>query len=103
MISQALAKELKDGGFPQYWESHWFYNKNGNREFTGDLSYSEEVRNVCCVIPTLSELIQLCGPKFSSLHQVSGQYMARGADLEIAEGQSPDEALARLWLMVNNG
>jgi hypothetical protein len=102
MISQGLSKEMKDNGFPQYWDSHWFYNKDGERQFTGDLEYSEDMRSACCVIPTLSELIELCGPNFAALYQASGRYAARGFDSEVARGETPDEAVARLWLLLNN-
>jgi len=82
-----LAKELKDAGFPQT---------------SGDLLThvnDEGVIDEVCMRPTLSELIEACGDKIS-LFGDKGSWSATGNNPQrgYGGGQSPDEAVARLWL-----
>lgn len=95
-MDYALAKELKEAGFPQ----GDFVGFN----FQEDLSY-----------PTLSELIEACGPiaydgNFNlAFNSRSEKWVASYADFYnfivredlLAEGSAPEEAVARLWLALN--
>lgn len=89
-MTYELLKQLKDAGFPQ--NNHYYCRQDG---IISDVS-----------IPTLSELIEVCGGNFYSLyrhkkdkwqaHSNSDQW-----DTEITDGSTPEEAVAKLWLEVN--
>lgn len=87
-----LAKELKDAGFPQVnHDEDDFYHE----------TFGEDISN-----PTLSELIEACGDKFASLSKgmFPNQWMCLGGTLEgnlKTGGDTPEEAVARLWLALN--
>jgi hypothetical protein len=98
-----LAKELKDAGFPQ----------NGKSCDThSDINHSTLVERF--VHPTLSELIEACPKQMGTATFVLGSanqgqaWVAcyfdfranRGAELN-ETGQTPDEAVARLWLALH--
>lgn len=56
------------------------------------------------VPPNLSELVRACGPRFDMLALRSageGAWEARGEDIS-SHGTTPEEAVARLWLALNN-
>ena len=118
MINYALAKELKDAGFPQ--------NKCGGDKYDccvhnpGEQVGHEEIVH----FPTLSELIEACHPAAMDgfvLQTGNTDEWEAGAlyaghfdlwpllkdedgfvhfDLNI-KGQTPEEAVARLWLALN--
>jgi hypothetical protein len=55
-------------------------------------------------VPTLSELIEACGPKFHylTLRQNQLPWMAWARDgKKNGEGPTPEEAVARLWLALS--
>lgn len=86
-INYALAKELKDNGFPQSYGEY----KDGS--FFGLDSVA---------IPTLSELIEACGEHFSSLTvsaDKEGTFYANGGNM----GSTPEEAVAKLFLYNQHG
>jgi hypothetical protein len=91
MMDNELAKELKEAGFPQ--SIH--YNARG----VADHLETEANGNTHIVsIPTLEELIEACGADFHSVERVSyAPFLARGQIVQAA-GQTPIEAVARLWL-----
>jgi hypothetical protein len=94
-MDHALAKELKDAGWPQ----------KGLRTFLPDQS-DKQGDSSKYVIPTLEELIQACGKDFSTLEQGDDEEATpywRACNFVDAEGQGPDpiEAVARLWLALN--
>ncbi len=100
-----LAKELKDAGFPQNEKGDWFYGvKLGVRA-----AYK----------PTLSELIEACGDGFKNLYRCTsnpftgapqvywscdldhkGTVATSGTDGKFGF-ETPEEAVARLWLALN--
>lgn len=98
-----LAKQLKDAGFTQKPE---------------DLLTQVEYRGITYVKPTeptLSELIEACGEKEDfALFRIGDNWSAeyknpswavRLGEVEgeyIGEGKTPEEAVARLWLHLNN-
>ena len=103
-----LAKELKDAGYKQV--GSWWMDKNGK--------YCEPSMQICeCVDPTLSELIEACGDGFRSLaNPVDNEWFAESQNPpfkkcetcdstiqypELYHGETPEEAVARLWLALN--
>lgn len=123
-MSYELAKELKDTGFPQMGDG--FILLLGNPELVEDPEdqtmsrierskyvmlgkynrYGEDVYE-----PTISELIEACGDKFHTLGRSPDRlwWAAEFKDSAIFEdtyplrvgGNSPEEAVARLWLALN--
>ena len=122
MIDYELAKQLKEAGFPQEL-------LNGNKFYYlgyGDLSKLD----IFCEhrggevfshikIPTLLELIEACGEKLSYIegsfrlsrcndckkegkpHWTAIGWNLKKENLEIKCGNSPEEAVAKLWLKLN--
>jgi hypothetical protein len=90
MISFELAKKLKDAGFPQ-------------SEFPR--AQQQTVRYAR--MPTLSTLIEACGEGFGALGRepncwVACEYVSeRGEWSNAHEGETPEDAVARLWLSLN--
>ncbi len=76
-----LAVRLKEAGFPFRDEKHFEYR------------------------PTLSELIQAVGEDFDKVGQdptTKGKWLARVFSIDkLASGSSPEEAVANLWLALN--
>lgn len=107
-----LAKKLKEAGFPQSHPSCAIaYNADGRTtiDFSGypDVSDWGVVR-----VPPLSELIEACGDKFESLTKQSGDWFADAkgewvirsdnyADPLVTVGATPEEAVANLYLALN--
>ena len=89
-----LAKQLRDAGFPQ--------GGKGGRAFPPDAVLARMTDRV--YLPTLSDLIEACGEIFQALrHPAQGGWQAfsvieRAGGMEIGIGETPDEAVARLWL-----
>jgi hypothetical protein len=90
----ALAKALKDAGFPQS-------GKGGHAGPPHKIVWRAGDRVYC---PTLTELIEACGGRFESLclSKISGSmwFAFSNADEE-AKGSTSSEAVARLWLALN--
>lgn len=96
-----LAKQLKDTGFPQ------------DRDNPRDGAYVFETPESTAWVyaPTLSELIEACGDKFSSIQLDNrlpdaklGKWRASsswGARYIIFKGSTPEESVAKLWLALN--
>lgn len=80
-MNYELAKKLKDAGFPQ----------DGIGQFI----------DVKLASPTLSELIEACGDKFRGLSKRANW---RAQDVMGIEefGDTPEEAVANLYLALNN-
>ncbi len=95
-MNYELAKKLKNAGFPQKgMDCNWITNPEAELE---------EI-----YVPTLSELIEACGDKFYGIHRmVSGIWIAFMYDIEDssrqveAPGSTPEEAVALLWLELQN-
>ena len=130
MINYELALKLKEAGFPQEYkkreiwcdfayddtqELHMLHEDNDTNWWLGndyerrDMSQEEMLRD-WVKVPTLEELIESCGEDFWSitkrrLPDIGGgkwtvwQYKL-GGEIE-AEGSTPTEAVANLWLSLN--
>lgn len=92
-MTYELAKELKDAGFHR--ANQWLRHEGLNEDLPQ---------------PTLSELIETCGDGFRSLlRSIEGTWIAcgEGADAdcllfyERRSAESPEEAVAKLWLALN--
>lgn len=83
-----LAKELKDAGFPQI-------------ESEAPTGIGDGKGNACR-LPTLSELIEACGDSFHALGHIGKEWQAVANNgLMRNEAKTPEEAVARLWLVLN--
>ena len=88
MISYQLARNLKEAGFPQ--------SKLARAQQQAGYDYVS--------LPTLSTLIEACGEDFGALGRVSDYWVAceyiseRGEWTNAHEGETPEDAVARLWL-----
>jgi len=118
-----LAKQLRDAGFPQ--KGTWAYVINPNDKsrkpnlMTINMSHDNDgYANLVsagyevATAPTLSELIEACGSDFLSLNNGSRYhsdvwYAHGGFHSEAmpakydTKGKTPEEAVAKLWLKLN--
>lgn len=102
-MTYELAKRLKEAGFPQHPLGDYDQHDCG-------------CENVNYCTPTLTELIEACGDYFYSLERHYGRpgmayaefpnpilwWEAQGIDRVIHTGSTSDEALANLFLVINN-
>lgn len=114
-MNYELAKELKDAGFPLKY-TKVIYAIFDLIVYDGD----EEVKKEggfadYAIMPTLSELIEACGDRFIELKkstkliqekEIENCWRANGLmvepdDILSVEGGTPEEAVARLWLVLN--
>src|SRR6516225_5767632 len=91
MISHQLARKLKDAGFPQ-----------------SELARAQQRAGYDYVsLPNLSTLIEVCGEGFGALGREPNRWVAceyvseRGEWSNVHEGETPEDAVARLWLSLN--
>lgn len=132
-LSYELSKKLKDAGFPQEYaksiplmdfaydegeELHMLHKDNDTYLWTGNnyttiaKDYSDnalmEVQRDFIKCPTLSELIEACGPFFYQLINIGSEfgyhwgatYRSMIKELK-SEGSTPEEAVANLYLALN--
>ena len=92
MISYQVARKLKDAGFPQ-----------------SELARAQRQAGYDYVsMPTLSTLIEACKDQFGALARASDCWVAcefiseRGRWTNTHEGESPEDAVARLWLSLDH-
>lgn len=104
MITYELVKQLKDAGFMQKIGTHSFDSVR--------LILEGKELGEPCYIPTLSELIESCGEKFTSLWKMQEGWQAKYMKGIIdnssnpvviirGNGSTPEEAVARLFLELN--
>ena len=92
-MNYELAKELQDNGFPQRGRGYF---------------HEEEVRinqqsvptYVQWYIPTLSELIGACDTTFFELSRLEDGWGCND-HYQTGTGNTPEEAVAKLWLALN--
>jgi hypothetical protein len=94
-MDNELAKELKQAGFPQ--SIH--YNERGVADY---LETDANGKTHIISVPTLEELVEACGVDFHSVERFSyAPFLARGRQIMQTTGQTPTEAVARLWLTLH--
>jgi hypothetical protein len=91
MISYEFARRLKDAGFPQ-----------------SELARAQQQAGYDYVsLPALSTLIEVCGEGIGALGRepdcwVACEYVSeRGEWSNAHKGETPEDAVARLWLSLN--
>ena len=102
-----LAKGLKDTGFPQERKGEYILPES----YTYVVSNEEdEIKKLRCYIPTLLELIEACGKEFCSLEKcgfftkstpVNNEWACYDINKVSYGGETPEEAVSRLWLALN--
>jgi hypothetical protein len=114
MISFALARELKDAGFTQSTDFNAVYFLNDHlkirREDALRMWYDDrskeglalDLEREVVYSPTLSELVIGCGTPFYLSCDDTGRWHASKApdSGERESGETADEAVARLWLVL---
>ncbi len=109
-----LAKKLKDAGFPQ---ENITMSREGEdisyvdsglikpKDYTSISAKEFSEKQNRCYIPTLSELIKACGDSFRRLSKDGGIWITLGWSVDIKDiataEDSPEEAVANLWLKIN--
>jgi hypothetical protein len=89
-MEYALAKQLKDAGFPQL-----------------STSFTTTIEGDLTAVPSLSELIEVCGEDVGTLELLLDEnrhwcWRAQSRNgLAVGRGEFPTEALARLWLVLH--
>jgi hypothetical protein len=96
-MNYELAKKLKDNGFKQIGDNQDGYKTTDDGEYV--------------YIPTLSELIEECEPYIVSLEFRVNGTVAKGCMIYeenltpekhcLTVGRTPEEAVAKLWLELN--
>lgn len=107
-MSYELARGLLDSGFPliPWWTALPDEDEHEVREIEGGRAYVLVDGTKGYLLPTLSELIEACGEQFFRLsHSDNTDGTSWDCESwnagEIETGQSPEEAVARLWLALN--
>lgn len=109
MLSKELAQKLKEAGFKQYGNGYC-HLKNGEDYFYDTYDKANEYNDslIISYVPTLSELIEECGDEFGGLHRDTPEedwfaltFSGIIGDI-YGKGSSVEEAVAKLWLEINN-
>jgi len=79
-----------DAGFPQIGKGRLIGSPNKLVWRTGDRVY----------VPTLEELIEACGKNFGALDKEHDGWLASANCDQSCAGETPAEAVARLWLLL---
>ncbi|HXZ22509.1 MAG TPA: hypothetical protein VEH78_07070 [Pseudolabrys sp.] len=87
-----LAKCLMDAGFPQTGKGRLIGSPNKLVWRSSDRVY----------VPTLEELIEACGMNFGSLDKQHDGWRASANYDQSCFAKTPTEAVARLWLTLQN-
>lgn len=130
MINYELAKELKEGGFPQVYKTSkpymdfaydtggelmMMHDDNDTNWWLGqgyDFRPEGKENELLVKCPTLSELIDACGDRFTSLWNMRDGWQAKYMDgvfendsnpilIVRGSGSTPEEAVARLWISLH--
>lgn len=100
-MNYKLAKQLKDAGFPQASSGFYYWNREllGYGVYMG-LLYEDKIVTHSIKVPTLSELIEVCGNEnfFQLTFMASNKNWFAECDSCQGKGSTPEEAVARLWL-----
>jgi hypothetical protein len=116
MISFELARELKKAGFHPSTSPYAVYCLNEDlrirREQALHMWYGSktkegvplELEQEAVFAPSLSELVIACGKPLQLSCDEAGHWQARKTVFHelVADGETAEEALARLWLLLEN-
>ena len=93
-MNYQLAERLRDAGFPQ---------SGGGRHIGAPTAFVWRARDLVYV-PALEELIAACGDQFGEIARLrDGNFETTAAGGRLRQtGKSPTEAVARLWLAIND-
>jgi hypothetical protein len=97
-MNYELAKQLKEAGFPQLPQREWIAEQDKEGMPIADTSIT---------IPTLPELIEACSEGVSNLTRFDdgdNHWVTNASTLNMygdTSGKTPEEAVARLWLVLN--
>jgi hypothetical protein len=91
-VDYELAKILMNAGFPQSGKGRLIGSPDKLVWRTDDRVY----------VPTLEELIEACGKNFGSLDKQDVGWLASANCDHSCFGETPAEAVARLWLALQN-
>jgi len=97
-MTYELAKKLKDAGFSQEPKPNGFGMLVGKTKIDGGDGIDDPVW-----FPSLSELIEACRDKFQDLYRDYSDNSWRARDRRDKQefGSTPEEAVANLWLKLN--
>jgi hypothetical protein len=105
-LNYELAFQLRQAGYPQSVQYGDAYRLPGIEELLS--KSADEVSSTAVRIPTLEELIEACGVHFVHISpfvtagKITGWDAAGGNGVFVhCEGNTPSEAVARLWLALN--
>ena len=106
ILCEKSCREYKEDDYktcPFYGD--WYYENVGDKkELTCQIGLASTEYDVCVKCPTLSELIEACGIKFDRLDRDKSIWEVRGGvnycDIK-TEAKTPEEAVAKLWLALN--
>lgn len=97
-MTYELAKKLRDQGFPQI-----------DGDYVFDNGLHARIKNVDGLVldgayysPSLSELIEACGDNLVDLTRTDEGWATNLEAGGTSNGKTPEEAVARLWLALNN-
>lgn len=99
-MNYELVKQLKDAGFPQDWSR--FEDHDPELLIKNWDMYSKGYS------PTLSELIEACGDEFKGILRnvvpgiIGERWIVSNMDENLfTTSSTPEEAVAKLWLVIN--
>lgn len=103
MMNYELAKKLKDAGFSQiggdkYIDEETVWDEGMQSEYETPRTPS---RITWVKSPTLSELIEACGDSLTHLGRLDRKWIAYSEPAIACEYANPEEAVANLWLALN--
>lgn len=98
MINYELARALRDAGFPQELKRGYLSS--------GKTPVNQSIIAAQCYFPTLEELIWACEPYLfkivkTPLSKWEVEVSQRDTPIIYAQGSTPSEAVANLWLALN--
>jgi hypothetical protein len=97
-----LAKQLKAAGFPQ--KGDWWFRKYYDGEIGKINAHRDIPAKEDAYSPTLSELVEACGEEFYYLRKTTNWFASAlfdSTDIREVWGDTPEEAVAKLWLALN--
>ncbi len=112
-MNYALAKELKDAGFPQEIKegSFYFAGRNLTRPYCWGGEGEDKPYHEYWLSPTLEELVEACAEDFVNLNRLAhsrptdARWQAVGkltkSTTQKHDGETPTIAVAKLWLALN--